>query len=189
MSTRVTCRIEACNLMPGLMQLPMPRAGYGCDDGRLFDWNDIESVTHKKFKGRVFSLAVKRWGHYIADGIITHNCLYGWKDGAAHKWNSDRKQTTVLEFDRPKKSELHPTMKPIALMAYLMSNSSDKGDAVLETFGGSGTTLIAAERLGRRCFCMELDERYATVILNRWEEETGQAGERIEAAPGEGAAQ
>ena len=76
----------------------------------------------------------------------------------------------------------HNTMKPIALMAYLMSNSSDKGDAVLETFGGSGTTLIAAERLGRRCFCMELDEKYATVILNRWEEETGKVGERVEAA-------
>lgn len=110
--------------------------------------------------------------------------LTGWKDGAGHKWRSDRKQTTVLEFDRPKKSELHPTMKPIALFSYLMCNSTDKGDLVLETFGGSGTTLICAERTGRRCNIIELDEKYATVILNRWEEDTGKVGAKIRNADG-----
>ena len=116
---------------------------------------------------------------------IHEPCLYGWKDGAAHKWRSDRKQTTVLEFDRPKKSELHPTMKPIALFSYLMCNSTDRGDIVLETFGGSGTTLICAERTGRRCRIMELDERFATVILNRWEEDTGRVGVRIRNSGGD----
>lgn len=101
---------------------------------------------------------------------IHEPCLYGWKDGAAHNWYSDRTQTTVLEFDRPKKSELHPTMKPVALVEYLMGNSSKKGDVVLETFGGSGTTLMAAEQTGRVCRCIELDPHYCDVIRRRWAE-------------------
>lgn len=96
-------------------------------------------------------------------------CLYGWKDGAAHNWYSDRKQTTVLEFDRPTRSELHPTMKPIALFDYQIKNSSKKGDAVLDLFAGSGTTLICCEQNGRDAYCMELDPRYCDVIISRWE--------------------
>lgn len=96
--------------------------------------------------------------------------LYLWKEGAGHDWYSDRKQTTVLEFDRPKRSELHPTMKPVALVEYLMGNSSKKGDVVLETFGGSGTTLMAAEQTGRVCRCVELDPHYCDVIRKRWAE-------------------
>lgn len=82
---------------------------------------------------------------------IHEPCIYLWKDGGAHNWYSDRSQTTVLEFDKPRKSDLHPTMKPIALIAYLMCNSSRAKDVVLDNFGGSGTTLIAAERTGRKC--------------------------------------
>ncbi len=106
-------------------------------------------------------------------------CLYGWKPGAAHKWRSDRSQTTVMEFDKPTASKEHPTMKPVALFEYLMGNSSDRGDAVLDLFGGSGTTLIAAEELGRRAFLMELDPRYCDVIIRRWEELTGKKAELV----------
>lgn len=100
-------------------------------------------------------------------------CLYGWKEGT-HNWFSDRKQTTVLEFDRPKKSELHPTMKPVPLFDYQIRNSTRNGDAVLDLFGGSGTTLICCEQNGRDAFVMELDPKYVDVIVNRWETLTGQ---------------
>ena len=100
-------------------------------------------------------------------------CLYGWTEGAAHNWYSDRKQTTVMEFDKPARSDLHPTMKPVALFDYQMKNSSKPGDIVLDLFGGSGTTMIAAEQNGRAACLMELDPRYADVIIKRWEELTG----------------
>ncbi len=100
-------------------------------------------------------------------------CLYGWKDGAGHNWYSDRTQTTVLEYDRPTRSTLHPTMKPIPLFDYQIKNSSKKGDAVLDLFGGSGTTLIACEENGRDAYLMELDPRYVDVIISRWESMTG----------------
>lgn len=100
-------------------------------------------------------------------------CLYGWKEGAAHKWYSDRKQTTVLDFKKPTKSKLHPTQKPVELMAYLIGNSTKEGDNVLDLFGGSGSTLIACEELNRNCFIMEIDESYCNVIIERWETLTG----------------
>ncbi len=100
-------------------------------------------------------------------------CLYGWKDGAGHKWYSDRKQTTVLNFDKPLCNAEHPTMKPVELFGYLMNNSSKKGDAVLDLFGGSGTTMVAAEQLGRKAYLMELDPHYCDVIITRWETLTG----------------
>lgn len=99
-------------------------------------------------------------------------CLYGWKDGA-HNWFADRKQTTVIDFDRPTKSGEHPTMKPIGLMAYLIQNSTKEGDFVLDSFGGSGSTLIACEQTGRKCMTMELDPCYVDVIVKRWENLTG----------------
>ncbi|MDD5699296.1 MAG: DNA modification methylase [Victivallaceae bacterium] len=98
--------------------------------------------------------------------------LYGWKDGAAHNWYSDRTQTTVLEFDRPKKSELHPTTKPVEMLLYLIKNSSQRGELVADFFGGSGSTLIAAEQTGRKAYLMELDEKYCDVIRKRWAEFT-----------------
>lgn len=101
-------------------------------------------------------------------------CLYGWKDGASHQWYSDRKQSTVLEFDKPSSNSEHPTMKPIPLIAYQIENSSKEGDLVLDMFGGSGSTLIACEKLGRKCVTMELDPHYCDVIISRWEEMTGQ---------------
>lgn len=94
-------------------------------------------------------------------------CLYGWKDGAAHQWYSDRKQTTVLEFQKPSRNGEHPTMKPVELFAYQISNSSKKGDKVLDAFGGSGTTMVACEQLGRKAYVVEFDPRYCQVIVDR----------------------
>jgi site-specific DNA-methyltransferase (adenine-specific) len=101
-------------------------------------------------------------------------CLYGWKDGAGHLWASDRKQTTLLKFDRPSRSEDHPTMKPVALFEYQLLNNTKGGDIVLDSFGGSGTTLIAAEKNGRIARIMELDPKYVDVIVKRWEDFSGQ---------------
>lgn len=106
-------------------------------------------------------------------------CLYGWKDGASHRWFSDRKQTTVLEFEKPARNAEHPTMKPVPLMAYEIRNSSRVGDTVLDSFGGSGSTLMACEQTGRKCVTMELGPHYCDVILKRWEDYTGQKAERI----------
>ncbi len=106
-------------------------------------------------------------------------CLYGWKDGASHRWFSDRKQTTVLEFEKPARNAEHPTMKPVPLMAYGIRNSSRVGDTVLDSFGGSGSTLMACEQTGRKCVTMELDPHYCDVILKRWEDYTGQKAEHI----------
>ncbi len=100
-------------------------------------------------------------------------CLYGWKDGAGHLWASDRKQTTILEFDKPSRNGEHPTMKPIDLFEYCLMNNTKGGDIVLDSFGGSGTTMIACERSGRTAYLMELDPKYCDVIINRWQTLTG----------------
>ena len=94
--------------------------------------------------------------------------LYGWKPTGKHRWYGDRKQTTVWNFDRPTKSELHPTMKPVPLVAYPIQNSSMSNCIVLEPFGGSGSTLIASEQTGRICYAIELDEKYVDVIAKRY---------------------
>ena len=100
-------------------------------------------------------------------------CLYGWKDGASHLWAADRKQTTILEFDRPSRNSEHPTMKPVELFEYQMLNNTKGGDIVLDSFGGSGTTAIAAEKNGRIARLMELDPKYCDVIIKRWQDFTG----------------
>ena len=95
-------------------------------------------------------------------------CLYGWKDGGSHAWYSDRKQTTVLDFEKPSKNAEHPTMKPVKLFDYLIKNSSKKGDIVFDSFGGSGTTIIACEQNGRSGYSTELDPIYCDVIVQRY---------------------
>ena len=104
-------------------------------------------------------------------------CLYGWKEGAAHLWATDRKQTTILEFDRPSKSEDHPTMKPVELFEYQILNNTKGSDIVLDSFAGSGTTIIACEKNNRKAMCVELDPKYCDVIIQRWEEFTGNKAE------------
>ncbi|KAG0322910.1 hypothetical protein BGZ97_002666 [Linnemannia gamsii] len=99
--------------------------------------------------------------------------LYGWKPTAAHRWYADRKQTTVWHFDRPQRNDVHPTMKPVALIEYPLCNSSKSGDVVLDLFGGSGSTLIACEKHNRSARLMELDPKYCDVIIHRWQAFTG----------------
>lgn len=101
-------------------------------------------------------------------------CLYGWKSGASHLWASDRKQTTILEFDKPLRNAEHPTMKPIALFDYQIKNNTKQEDIVLDLFAGSGTTLIACEQNGRISYNMELDPKYVDVIIDRWEQLTSE---------------
>lgn len=95
-------------------------------------------------------------------------CLYGWKGGAAHNWYSDRKQTTVIDMNKPNRNAEHPTMKPVQLFAYLMENSSKPGDIILDSFCGSGTTLIACEQMGRVARVLEIDPKYCDVIIKRY---------------------
>lgn len=103
--------------------------------------------------------------------------LYGWKEGAGHYFVDDRKQSTVLEFDKPSRNAEHPTMKPVDLLVYLIKNSSKENNLILDLFGGSGSTLIAAEQTKRNCYTMELDPKYCDVIVKRWETLTGEKAE------------
>lgn len=210
-STRVTAKINACNLVPGIMQLPIPeeRGVYPS-----FKWQEIEGVEFEHQVCKVYSLAVDKYEHYIADGLITHNCLYGWKEGSAHYWDGRRDLTTVIDKrpdykrmdksqllqeieklraenipgtiiyeDRPTRSEDHPTMKPVKLFMRLIKNSSKEEDIVLDPFGGSGTTIIASQRLKRCARLMELDPHYCDVIRRRWTQWCKENG----VEPGEGA--
>lgn len=102
-------------------------------------------------------------------------CLYGWKKHGKHQWYADRKQTTIWEFDKPKKNTDHPTMKPVPLLAYPIQNSSMSSTLVLDPFGGSGSTLIACEQTDRSCCTIELDEKYCDVIVKRYIEQVGTA--------------
>lgn len=146
-------------------------------------------IWHADSKAHVFRMACQMVGWEVRKVLIwvknsmvmgrqdyqwKHEpCLYGWKSGAGHLWASDRKQTTVLEFDRPTKNKEHPTMKPVALFDYQIQNNTKGGDAVLDLFSGSGTTIMACEQNGRNAYCMELDPRYVDVIIKRWETFTG----------------
>jgi len=124
-------------------------------------------------------------GH--SDYHVRHeDILYGWKFGpgrpgrgkhSGSRWYGDHTQTTVFQIDRPKRSAEHPTMKPVELVSIMLTNSSRSGDLVLDPFLGSGTTMIAAERLGRRCYGMEIEPRYVDVAVRRWEEFTGRKAE------------
>ena len=101
--------------------------------------------------------------------------LYGFLKNGKHRWYSDRKQTTIWNFNKPKRNENHPTSKPLDLLSYPIRNSSQENAIVIDTFGGSGSTLMACEQTNRICFTMELDEKYASVILRRYVEDTGDA--------------
>lgn len=94
-------------------------------------------------------------------------CLYGWLDGGSHNWYSDRKQTTLIEWDKPLRNGEHPTMKPIGLFSYQIQNSSKKGDIVIDAFGGSGTTMVACEQINRKSRLVEFDPKYCDVIVKR----------------------
>lgn len=105
--------------------------------------------------------------------------LYGWKEKGSHYWCGDRNQSDVWDIDRPKSSPEHPTMKPIELCKKAIINSSQKGDYVLDLFGGAGSTLIACEQLDRNCLMVELDPKYCSVIIERWEKLTNQVAVKL----------
>jgi site-specific DNA-methyltransferase (adenine-specific) len=140
-------------------------------------------VWHADSEGANFRLAMKNSGIMVKQCLIwvknsmvmgrqdyqwKHEpCLYGWKEGAAHGWYSDRKQTTILEFNRPSRNAEHPTMKPVELISYQIGNSSKQGDIVADGFGGSGTTMVAAHQLNRKGYLVEYDPKYCQVIVDR----------------------
>lgn len=152
-------------------------------------------IWHADVNGLDFRLALKASGLTLRQTLIWNKnamtlgrqdyqwkhepCLYGWKDGAGHNWYSDRCQTTVLEFNKPPRNGEHPTMKPVELFAYQIQNSTKKGEAVLDLFGGSGTTIIACEQTGRIGYSMELDPKYCDVIIKRYENLTGNKAVKI----------
>jgi site-specific DNA-methyltransferase (adenine-specific) len=119
----------------------------------------------------VFGRADYHWKH--------EPILYGWLEGSSHTWYSDRTQTTVLEFDKPAKSESHPTMKPVSLIEYMILNSTNNNNYIYDSFGGSGSTLIASVKNNRKCYLMELDEHYCSIIIKRWEDFTNEKAERL----------
>lgn len=148
-------------------------------------------VFHADSKGLIFRQAFHDAGFYLSGCCIWKKdrlvlgrspyqwrhepCLFGWKAGGKHQWYSDRKQTTIWEYDRPTSSKDHPTMKPIALMAYPIQNSCMSNCIVLDPFSGSGSTLIACEQTNRICYGIELDEKFVDVIVARYIEQTGDA--------------
>lgn len=100
-------------------------------------------------------------------------CLYGWRKDGKHQWYAGRKETTIWEFDRPQKNLEHPTMKPIPLLVYPITNSTMTNSLVLDSFGGSGSTLMACEETDRICYSIELDEKFCDVIVKRYIELKG----------------
>lgn len=141
-------------------------------------------VFHADSEGENFRASLRKAGFKIAQCCVwvknsmvmgrqdyqwQHEpCLYGWKPGASHKWYSDRKQTTTWFFDKPQRNAIHPTMKPIALMAYPVCNSSAHGDIVLDIFSGSGSTLMACQQVDRICHAMEIDPKYVVGTIHRF---------------------
>ena len=146
-------------------------------------------VCHSDSHGLAFRRAFEEAGFYLSgcciwvkDSLVLGRSpyqwrhepiLFGWKKGGRHQWYSDRKQSTIWQYDKPKKNDLHPTMKPVALIAYPIKNSSMSNCVVLDPFGGSGTTLIACEQTNRICYMAELDEKYTDVIVKRYIELVG----------------
>ena len=149
-------------------------------------------VFHADTQGLNFRKAFKDAGFYLSGCCIWKKnalvlgrspyqwqhepCLFGWKLNGKHQWYSDRKQTTIWEYDRPKASKEHPTMKPVALMAYPIQNSSMSHCIVLDSFLGSGSTLVACQQTDRICYGIELDEKFVDVIVKRYINECGDNG-------------
>ena len=165
---RVSFRCHACNLLPEAMEVPIPasRAKY--------EWRPISHIDVQQYSGPVYSLDVPKYHHYIADGIVTHNCFYGWKEGAAHRFYGPQNVPDLWHVKKipPQKLE-HLTGKPAELAVNAMQYSSVKEENVLDLFGGSGSTLIGAEQTGRRAFLMEIDCLYCDVIVDRFQRFTG----------------
>jgi hypothetical protein len=168
-SRRGTRLIRACNVFASIIQIPMPTS---CDD---FDWITVTGNDAAPFSGPVYSMDVEKDHHYVADGLVTHNCWYAVKKSGKGHWAGDRKQTTLWHI--PSKDQdaqtVHGTQKPVDCMRRPIENNSSPGQAVYEPFMGSGTTLIAAEMSGRVCHGIELNPAYVDVAVQRWQNFTG----------------
>ena len=158
------------------------------EGGAFYVWHATNAVTQFKVALENNNLQVKQeliWNksHFVLgrqDYQWKHEpCFYGWKSGASHYFINDRTQTTVLNYDLPKRNDLHPTMKPLDLIGYQIKNSSRPGEIVLDLFGGSGSTLMACEQLGRKCRMMEYDPHYVDVMIARWEKMTGKKAVKL----------
>lgn len=139
------------------------------------------------FRDAGFKQAKPSTIHWVKDSLVLSQgdyhlrnepCLYGWKEGKGRVRVKDRKQDTLWEFARPKKSDAHPTMKPVELCKRAIENSSKPNSIVLDLFGGSGSTLIACEKINRKAYLVEMDPVYCDVIVTRWEEYTGKKAKR-----------
>jgi hypothetical protein len=165
---RASFRCNACNLLPSVMLIPIPKGG------PKHEWIPIGHIDRQVFDGEVFSLNVEKYHHYVADGIVTHNCFYGWKEGAGHKFHGPKNITDLWHVKKIPPQQLeHLTGKPAELAVRAMQYSSLQGENVLDLFGGSGSTLIAAEQCGRNAYLMELDCLYADVIVDRYQRFSG----------------
>ena len=172
---RQSVQIAACNLLPGITEIPVATGGQSTR------WELIRAVDVQPFEGPVYSMAVDRYSHYIADGIVTHNCFYGWKEGAAHKFFGPNNVPDVWSVKKisPQKM-IHLTQKPVELAVRAIQYSSRPGENVLDLFGGSGSTLIGCEQAGRNAYLMELDPPYCDIIVQRWQNFSGRKAERLE---------
>ena len=170
---RASLLVRSCNLIPEVMAVPVPGRGQEAV------WEPIRAVEVQPYDGPVYSMSVDKYHHYVADGIVTHNCFYGWKEGAAHQFLGPNNVPDLWHIKKVNPTKMvHLTEKPVELAVRAMQYSSRAGENILDLFGGSGSTLIAAEQTGRRAFLMELDQAYCDVIVERFEKFTGKKAER-----------
>jgi DNA modification methylase len=170
---RTSLLVRSCNLIPEVMAVPVPGRG------QESVWEAIRAVDVQPYDGPVYSMSVEKYHHYVADGIVTHNCFYGWREGAAHVFLGPNNAVDVWSVKKVNpQNMIHLTEKPVDLAVRAMQYSSRPSENVIDLFGGSGSTLIGAEQTGRKAFLMELDPLYCDVIVQRFEKFTGKKAER-----------
>ena len=160
--------VSTSNLISGEMVVPVARSSDSVE------WLEVNVIEQQYYSGPVYSMEVACDHHYVADGIVTHNCFYGWKEGAGHKFYGPNNATDLWQVKKIPPQQLeHLTGKPAELAVRAMQYSSVAGENVLDLFGGSGSTLIGAEQCGRNAFLMEIDPPYADVIVDRFQRFSG----------------
>lgn len=176
--------VRSCNLIPGLMELPKPtgnaRASEPNGAGREgVEYVEVSSVSRHSFSGQVYSMSVACDKHYVADGLVTHNCWYSVRSGKTANWQGRRDQTTLWEVAPRRTTEdalgTHPTQKPVELYRRAMVNHTVPGDSVYDPFCGSGTVLIACETERRVALAIELAPEWCDASIQRWQRLTGEA--------------
>ena len=163
---RISFMVRACNILPEAMLVPVPS-----EKRPNYHWEPITGLSTEPYSGKVYSMDVEKYHHYIADGIVTHNCFYGWKSGAAHRFFGPNNARDLWEVKKVNpQSMIHLTEKPVELAVLAIQYSSRKGENVLDLFGGSGSTLMGCEQTERNGYLMEIDPPYCDVIRQRWAE-------------------